>query len=138
MHTEAVALLRLTGQSITAAEPRLRVASAREQEKHAAAAAVLEFDVTDESGKFVWQNHHDMGELLRKLSAHMHQVDSRIVGVNVLQDSRRVARLATDDEPGPVCDDASECGCCGGPYVDDERYCRFMLYVRDESKKRKK
>lgn len=136
MHAEAVALLRLSGHELDAAEPRLRLASASEQEHHCAA-AVLEFDVTGET-EFVQKNHAAMGELLRKLAQHMRSVDSRIVGANVLQTSRHVARPATDEDPGPVCDEASECGCCGGPYVDNERYCRFMLYVRDESKKRKK
>lgn len=124
MWQEAVASIAGPSEKIVAQPMRLRLATEREQEKYGAA-VVAEFETT---GKHASVAHHEMSDILKKLGADLAQHDALVLGTNVVQSDRHIVRFPTDDEPGPLCYRHKKCDCCGGMYVDSERYCKFMLY----------
>lgn len=125
----AVDFFAAEGHAITASAPRLCIASEceRKRKRGAAVALVLEFEAVGDS-TFAWLNHAQWDDLLKKLSAHMAAKFPRVVGSNVIIDSRDIAVFPTDEHPAPTCDD-DECSCCGGKFVDTERFSKVLLYV---------
>jgi len=127
----AVDFLNAAGHEINASQPRLCIASKSERERKrkrgGAIALVREFEAVG-NRKFAWMNHAEWGDLLEKLSAHMAAKFPRVIYSSAIQDTRDIAVFPTDEEPSPTCDD-DECSCCGGKFVDTERFSKLLLYV---------
>lgn len=129
LHAEAVALLRVAGFTPTVSPPHIclpgeEYASLAER----GAELILSFETTGDL-KLRWLDHKRMRDVLCEMKEQVQAIDSSVAGVTVYQLDRMVTRLVTDDDPGPVCDE-DDCSCCGGPYVDREHYCKFVIYMK--------